>query len=94
MKQLKDIGCYDMSCENCPLRIFGCAVHSKFYSFENEAEWSSSMTLGEVLQAKIDAVAGTVKNKPILKMVFDNAVACAKIALLNYIDEEELLSDD
>lgn len=96
MKQLKDCKCIEICCKNCPLRIFGCTVpqHSIFYVCEEVEKWSRDMTLGEILDSRIEAVRDSVKENPVIKLVFGNAVACAEIALLNYIDEEELLQDD
>lgn len=96
MKQLKDYKCKELRCIDCPLRIFGCTVpqHSIFYVCEEVEKWGRDMTLDEILDERINAVKDSIKENPVIKLVFGNAVACAKIALLNYIDEEELLSDD
>lgn len=96
MKQLKDCKCIELPCQNCPLRIFGCTAvnHSDVYVCENMEYWGLNMTLSEILNVRIDTVSESVKENQIMRMVFDNAVAMAQIALLNYIDEEELLSDD
>ena len=96
MKQLKDCKCKELRCKDCPLRIFGCTVpqHSIFYVCEEEEKWDLDMTLDEILDERIEVVRDNIKENPVMKLVFANAVACAEIALLNYIDEEELLSDD
>ena len=52
------------------------------------------MTLDEILDERINAVKDSIKGNPVMNLVFGNAVACAEIALLNYIDEEKLLQDD
>ena len=52
------------------------------------------MTLDEILDERINAVKDSIRENPVMKLVFGNSVACAEIALLNYIDEEELLQDD
>ena len=96
MKQLKDCKCKELRCKDCPLRIFGCTVvqHARFYVCEEEEKWDLDMTLDEILDERIEVVRDSIKENPVIKLVFGNAVACAEIALLNYIDEEELLSDD
>ena len=96
MKQLKDCKCIELRCEKCPLRIFGCTApqHSLFYVCEEVEKWSLDMTLDEILDSRIEAVRDSIKENPVMKLVFGNAVACAEIALLNYIDEEELIQDD
>ena len=96
MKQLKDCKCKELRCKDCPLRIFGCTVpqHSIFHVCEEEEKWGLDMTLDEILDERINAIRDSIKENPVMKLVFGNAVACAEIALLNYIDEEELLSDD
>ena len=96
MKQLKDCKCKELRCKDCPLRIFGCTApqHSIFHVCEEVEKWGLDMTLDEILDSRIEAVRDSVKENPVMKLVFDNAVAFAEIALLNYIDEEELLSDD
>ena len=96
MKQLKDCKCKELSCQDCPLRIFGCTApqHSIFHVCEEVEKWGLDMTLGEILDERINAVKDSIQENPLMKLVFGNAVACAEIALLNYIDEEELLQDD
>lgn len=96
MKQLKDCRCRELRCKNCPLRIFGCTAiyHPEFYICEEEEKWSMDMTLDDILDSRVAAIIESVKDNPVMKLVFGNAVACAEIALLNYIDEEELLQDD
>lgn len=96
MKQLKDCKCEELRCIDCPLRIFGCTAiqHSIFHVCEEEEKWGLDMTLDEILDERISAVKESIKENPVMKLVFGNAVTCAEIALLNYIDEEELLSDD
>ena len=96
MKQLKDCKRKELRCKNCPLRIFGCTApqHSIFHVCEEVEKWGSDMTLDEILDSRIEAVRDSVKENPVMKLVFGNAVACAEIALFNYIDEEELLQDD
>ena len=96
MKQLKDCKCKELRCIDCPLRIFGCTAlqHSIFHVCEEVEMWGRDMTLDEILDERINAVKDSIGANPVMKLVFGNAVACAEIALLNYIDEEELLSDD
>lgn len=96
MKQLKDCKCKELRCKDCPLRIFGCTVpqHSIFHVCEEVEKWNYDMTLDEILDERIEVVRDSINGNPIMKLVFGNAVACAEIALLNYIDEEELLQDD
>lgn len=95
MKQLKDCKCRELRCKDCPLRIFGCTIvdHSEYYVIEDEESWNLEMTLDEVLEERILTVKPTVTENKLMKLIFDSAVACAKIALLNYIDEEELNHD-
>ena len=83
-------------CKDCPLRIFGCTApqHSIFHVCEEVEKWSLDMTLDEILDERIEAIRDSIKGNPVMKLVFGNAVACAEIALLNYIDEEKLLQDD
>ena len=96
MKQLKNCKCIELRCIDCPLRIFGCTAlqHSNFHVCEEVEKWSRDMTLDEILDERINAVKDSIRENPVMKLVFGNAVACAKIALLNYIDEEGLLQDD
>ena len=96
MKQLKDCKCKELRCIDCPLRIFGCTAiqHSIFHVCEEVETWGRDMTLDEILDERINAVKDSIKGNPVMKLVFGNAVACAEIALLNYIDEEKLIQDD
>lgn len=95
MKQLKNCKCRELRCKDCPLRIFGCTIinHTQYYVIEDEESWNLDMTLYAILNERILTVEPTVTENKLMKLIFDNAVACAEIALLNYIDEEELLDD-
>lgn len=96
MKQLKDCKCKELRCIDCPLRIFWRTIpqHSYFHVCEEVEKWGLDITLGEILDERINAVKDSIQENPVMKLIFCNAVACAEIALLNYIDEEELIQDD
>lgn len=90
IRELKNVHCGEMYCKNCPLRIFGCGARSHA-SIADSAPWSQNMTLEEVLESKVSMMEKTIADTDTnMRGALKAVVSIINIALLGYIDEEEL----